>query len=244
MSLLAFADEERVLVDDLTAMATKLWAASKNLGVLNTDPRAVSLMLYSRLWSNYRGFLLLWKAGHSLEASIVLRSALETSICISANYVMREGFYPLLLGDLVATLKSQIKRWREDGFEGLVAGAEEHLRAVLPRAPENARAFKWQELANAGGVRELYGYHKELSMVSSHVTALSLMRGVICVDGAGEQLNRQLEELNVPMHIRQMMIAILIGAKFHAEVIEAQEQVTEIAELEQRLNAVSARWVE
>lgn len=244
MSLLLFTDEERALVDDLSQAAGELWSASEKLEVVNTDPRAVSLMLYRRLWSNHRGFLVLWKVNRSLEASIILRSALEVSICLAANHTMRDDFYQLLLGDLVSTLKNQIKRWREDGFEKLVADGEEQLRVQAKKVLGKPCAFNWKALADIGGQQQLYSYHKQLSMVSSHVTGLSLMRGMAGVDGAGEQLNDRLKELDGPMQIRQMMIATLIGAKFHAGMIEMPESIATIAALEERLTLVSMGWVE
>lgn len=244
MSLLLFTDEERALVDDLSQAAVDLWSASKRLEVLNTDPRAVSLMLYSRLWSNHRSFLILWKSEMMLEASIILRSALEASICLAANHVLREDFYKLLLGDLVATLKSQIKRWRENGFQDLVVDGEKQLRALANRVIEKPRAFNWKELADISGQQQLYGYHKQLSMVSSHVTGLSLMRHVGGTDEVDEHFHGQLRELHVPMHIRQMMIALLIGAKFHAAMIETPDSIAMFAALEKRLEKVSNGWVE
>lgn len=243
MSLTIFTNEERALADDLSKAVAELWAESQKLEVLNTDPRAVSLMLYSRLWSNYRGFLLLWKEEMSLEASIILRSALEVSICLAANHAMREAFYNILLGDLVATLKGQIKRWREDGFEKLVADGEAQLRAQTKKVVGNPRAFNWKELAEIGGQKELYSYHKQLSMVSSHVTGLSLMRGIGGVDGGDKHLHDRLKEVDVPMQIRQMLIATLIGSKFHAAVIEAPGSTATFAALEKRLEAVSMGWV-
>lgn len=244
MSLLFFTDEERALVDDLSIASDKLRSESRTLEVLNTDPRAVSLMLYSRLCSNHRGFIILWNADMFLEASIILRSALEASICLAANYTMREGFYNLLLGDLVATLKSQIKHWREDGLEKLVADGEEQLRAQAKKVVGNYSSFNWKDLADIGGQQRLYSYHKQLSMVSAHVTGLSLMRGVGGADGADDHLHDQLKELDAPMQIRKMMIATLVGAKSHAAMIEAHESVANIAALEKRLETVSTGWVE
>lgn len=209
----------------------------------NTDPRFVSLMLFNRLVSNHRGFMLLWQAGEQLEAAIILRAAIETTICLAANAAMRDDFYPLLLGDLAATLKGQIKLWRELGADKLVRDSEVNLRAILPRAPEKPRAFDWLPLAEAGGQPELYRYHKELSMVALHVTAISIMRDAVGIDKGGVDLQRDWQALERPKHIRQMAISMVVGMKLHAEIIGAADFEGTAKALEERLNELSKGWV-
>jgi len=244
MGIYRLSDAELGFFTDLEGTVADLVAYSGKIEVPNTDPRFVSLMLFNRLASNHRGFLLLWRADELLEAAIVLRAAIETTICLAANFTMREDFYPLLLGDLAATLKAQIKLWRELGSDKLVRDSEANLRAILPRAPEKPRAFDWQSLADIGGQPELYRYHKALSMVALHVTAISIMRGVVGVEGGGVDLQRDWQALERPKHIRQMAIALVIGLKLHAEIVDAADFVAAGKTLDARLSELSKGWVE
>jgi len=242
MSVTGLSDAEMDFFGELEKAAIDLCDFSRTIEASNTDPRAVSLMLYNRLTSNYRGFSLLWKNGRLVEAAIILRAALECTICLAANHAMRKDFYPLLLGDLVASLKGQIKLWRDHGMGKLVRDGEANLRAAMARAPEKSHAFDWQKLAAVGNQPKLYQYHRGLSATASHVTALSLLRDVVGIDGAGINLQKNWRDIERPKHIRQMAIAAVIGMKLHAELIES-EKFFEIAKgLEGRLTVLSGGW--
>jgi len=204
-SLRRLTADEVTFVNDLGAAGAALWEVSTHVVGLTDDPRITSVKLYRRLWSNHRGFVLLWRAGLQLEADIVLRSALEAAICIAANHALQAEFAALLRGDLVATIKSQIKRWRDDGDAELVRDAEAELRRQLAGAPARPHAFDWKELAEVGGQPTLYGFHKGLSMMSSHVTGFSLMHGVVGADGDGAGDQEQLLAMRRKVHL--MMLA-------------------------------------
>ena len=243
MGLLNITEAEVAFLADLDGFVDELSAHSSTIEVENTDPRCVSLMLHKRLTSNYRGFMMLWEEGRSLEAAILLRCAIECTICIAANHAVQEDFYPLLLGDLVATMKNQIKLWRDDNFEQLVKNGEARLRALAPRAPDKPHAFDWQELAAIGGQLPLYGYHKSLSIAAAHVTAISIMRGVVGADGAAVDLQDDWRDIERPKLARQMMIAMVVGLRLHAEVIGSDKFAAAGKAFDERLNEISKDWV-
>jgi hypothetical protein len=167
--------EELDFLDDLTGFCKELSAYSSQLEVQSGDPKFVSLMLFQRLWGNHNGYITLWNSDHLLEGNIILRAAIEASICIAANAAMEEDFYPLLLGDLAATLKKMIKIWREMGASGLVQSYEARLRCLDVRTPEKPKSFNWEELARCGRQPVLYEWHRMLSATSAHVTAIELL---------------------------------------------------------------------
>lgn len=88
--------EELEIYDSISALTDTLWGISKEIEGLNTDPKMFSIMLFQRLRSNHRGFTILWKNGQHLEADIVLRSGIETAICLVALHVMKDEFIKLL----------------------------------------------------------------------------------------------------------------------------------------------------
>ena len=87
--------DELVIYDEISALAAELWATSREIEGLSTDPKMFSIMLFSRLWSNHRGFTVLWNNKLFLEADIVLRSGVETAICIAANLKLKDTFVAL-----------------------------------------------------------------------------------------------------------------------------------------------------
>lgn len=234
--------DEKCFMDDLSAFGQALFSHSCTVEAQVGTPKAVSLMLFNRLWSNYRGYVVLWKAGHTLEAQIVLRAAIESTICISANAEMGEAFYSLLLGDLAATIKKLIKIWRDMDAGDLVKSYEARLRSLPAGTPEKPTTFSWDELAKAGGMSRLYEQHRFLSATSSHVTALSVMRGVTAGEGSGEALQSALldiEGANGPM---LACCALLIGCKYHANIVGSNDFCAGAAALESQFSVLSARW--
>jgi hypothetical protein len=239
---LELTQEELGLFGDISRLAAALWADSLRVQGLNTDPKMFSIMLFKRLWSNHRGFTLLWNNRLTVEADIVLRSGVEAAICIAANYRLRDEFVQLVRQDAAATLRGQIKLHREEGEMRMANNGEEVLRIILRTLPAGTKAqrLSWQMLAEAGGVPQLYSFHRMLSGVSSHVTGLSLLRGV-----TGEGLERYEEELRAhtqKMHPMMMAGATLQGSMLHAGVIGADDKVEVAHSLVQRLNVASTSW--
>ena len=234
--------EERDLFDDISKTAAALWEKSKHIEGLNTDPKMFSVMLFKRLWSNHRGYALLWKSHFHLEGDIILRSGIEASICIAANFVLRETFVALMRRDAAATLLGQIKMHREAGEADLVREGEATLRflqAGLPAGAKPAR-LNWKTLAEDGRVSHLYGWHRMLSGLSSHVTGVSVLTGVTLPGGPSP--HEKLRELQRKMHLMMMAGATLHGSMHHAGMIEDEEEVRKALSLLARLDEVSMKW--
>lgn len=199
-------------------------------------------MLYKRLWSNQRGYTDLWKMNLNLEANIVLRSAVEAAICISANAKLREEFVLLMSRDAAATIQGQIKTNRDNEAYELVKEGEATLRLLQAKLPVGVKpaTLRWKELAEQGGAPQLYSFHKMLSSVSSHVTGLSILRGVTNDRMDAEQ--REIRELERKMHLMMMAGAMLQGARLHSVMIEAYAELEIATTLTDRLATLSMSW--
>ncbi|QNE33338.1 hypothetical protein F1C10_04950 [Sphingomonas sp. NBWT7] len=201
-----------------------------------------SIMLYKRLWSNQRGYTALWKMNLHVEANIVLRSAVETAICLAANEKLREEFVLLMSRDAAATIQGQIKVHRGEEAYDLVREGEATLRFLQARLPEGAKpaTLRWRELAERGGVPQLYSFHKMLSSVSSHVTGLSILRGV--TNPRMDAGQREISKLERKMHLMMMASAMLQGARLHSVMIEAYAELEIAIALTDRLATLSMSW--
>lgn len=234
--------DECALYDDIAHLAKSLWDKSKGMEGLNTDPKMFSNSLFKRLWTNHQGYTLLWKEHYRLESDILLRSALETAICISALVIMRDDFVVLMKRDAAHTLTGQIKIYRDNDATDMVRDSEAVLRLLLKGLPEGVKPAKldWKELAEIGSVQSLYEWHRRLSGVSSHVTGLSIMDGF---GGEGlDEKQRDLRQLQRKMHLMQMAAAALQGSQHHATMLDATEEYERSRELTDRMNAVSWDW--
>lgn len=233
---------ELALVNEATALASELWEKSKLVSGLTTDPKMFSVMLFRRLWSNHRGYVLLWNNRLQLESDIILRSGIEASICLAANDTLREEFVALMHGDTIATLKGQIKLHRDEGETDLVRDGEGTLRDMQARHPTGVEAVRlnWEALAKAGGVAQLYGWYRMLSGLSSHVTGASVLTGVTSADGREPRL--ELQRLQRRMHLMMMLGATLQGSMRHAGMIEDREAVESSLSLLTRLDEMSKSW--
>lgn len=199
-------------------------------------------MLFKRLWSNHRGFTVLWNSELNIESDIVLRSGLEAAICIAANFKLRDDFVCLMHRDAAATLQGQIKWHRDNADSETVRDFEATLRNLQARFPAGTKAAKldWKSLAEQGGVPQLYGFHRMLSGVSSHVSGLSVLRGVT---GEGmAELQVELRGLTRKIHLMMMAGATLKGSMLHAGMIEEDAQVEAALALTNRMNALSKSW--
>lgn len=233
---------ELALFDDISEVAKNLWEKSGGMEGLNTDPKMFSNAIFRRLWSNHRGFALLWKNEFRLESDIILRSALEASICIAANLELREKFVLLMKRDAAFTLLGQIKSQRDDGETEMVREGELLLRQMQSTLPqdENPAKLQWKELAEIGKVPLLYSWHRMLSGVSSHVTGMSIIDGF---GGEGlDEKHEELKKLNRKMHLMMMAGATLHGTMFHAIMIEQDAEYDNAIVLAKRMDALSWDW--
>ncbi|MFL0412499.1 hypothetical protein ACH0CP_02715 [Sphingomonas sp. 179-I 2A4 NHS] len=234
--------DELTIYDDISKLGERLWKISTSIEGLNTDPKMSSIMLYKRLWSNQRGYTALWKMNLNLEANIVLRSAVEAAICIAANAKLREEFVLLMSRDAAATIQGQIKIHRDNEAYELVKEGEATLRLLQSKLPVGVKpaTLRWKELAEQGGAPQLYSFHKMLSSVSSHVTGLSILRGVTNERMDAEQ--REISELERKMHLMMMAGAMLQGARLHSVMIEAYAELEIATILTDRLATLSMSW--
>lgn len=234
---------ELIIYDEISALAAEIWARSREVEGLNTDPKMFSVTLFSRLWSNHQGFTLLWNNKLYLEADIVLRSGVETAICIAANLKLKETFVALMGQDAAFTIQRQIKIHRESGEMELVRDAEQTLRSLQSRIPTGAKAAKldWKWLAIQGGSPQLYDYHRHLSGVSSHVTGLSVLRGVSGSDDV-EIARKEVNALTRKMHLMMMAGATLQGSLIHSGMIADAAAAKRALDLTSRLAEISMLW--
>lgn len=234
--------EELALYDDISELAKVLWNKTTGMRGFNTDPKMFSNALFKRLWSNHKGFTLLWNNHFRVESDIVLRSGIEAAICISAVYEMREDFLLLMRQDAAATLQGQIKMYRDEGVDKMVRDTESALRLLQKGFPEGTKAARldWKTLAEKGGIPQLYFQHRHLSGVSSHVTGLSVMDAM-----GGEGMDERQEELRKhsrKMHLMSMACATLHGSLKHGGMIDAHDEVAQAAALIDRMNELSWDW--
>lgn len=234
--------DELALYDDISKLAERLWGKTVGIRGFNTDPKMYSCVLFKRLWSNHRGYTLLWKNNFRLESDIILRSALEAAICLSALAELKEEFVLLMKQDAAYTITGQIKIFRDNNEVDLVRGYEEELRRLQNGLPAGAKAIKldWKQLAASGNVPRLYDWHRDLSGVSSHVTGISVLDGF-----GGEGLNetqQEIRKLHRKMRLMMMAGATLQGSMRHAAMIMDESEVEAALVLINRMNSVSEAW--
>lgn len=229
--------DELTLFDDVTALGASLWAKCKGVEGLSTDPKMFSIMLFKRLWSNHRGYTVLWHHRLQLEGDIILRSGIEASICIAANHEMGAKFIELLHGDAISTLKGQIKVHRKQDNLEMVRECESVLRDLEDRfrGGSKPKHLDWKELADKGGVPHLYTWHKMLSGLSSHVIGASIM-------SAAANPSTDLNPLQRKMHLMMMAGATLHGSLRHTGMLNDGLGVEETVTLLNRLGDLSWKW--
>lgn len=64
--------DELALYDDVSHLAASLWKKSGDMEGLNTDPKMFSNSLFKRLWSNHRGYTLLWNGNFQWLCCVML----------------------------------------------------------------------------------------------------------------------------------------------------------------------------
>ena len=230
------------IYNDISKLADTIWSRSEEISGLTTDPKMFSIMLFKRLRSNHRGFTLLWNNNLLLEADIVLRSGIESAICIAANFKLKSDFVTAMREDAAHTLQGQIKIHRSNGDTSMVRDGEALLRELQSKLPAGSKAKKleWKKLAKCGDVSQLYDWHKMLSGLSSHVTGFSILRGI--TNDAISEGQSELRKLTKKMHLMMMAGATLQGTMLHAGMIENDEGVDAAHSLISRMNEISTDW--
>ena len=237
--------EELVIYDEISKLGQALWTKSLRIVGSNLDPKMFSIMLFKRLWSNHRGYTLLHNNGFFLESDIVLRSGLEAAICIAANYHLRNEFVTLMKQDVAYTILGQIKVHRKAGVSDLVSDSEATLRIIQAQLPEGIKPARlnWQALAEKCKVNQLYGFYRELSGTSSHVTGMSVLRGVVAADGSESNPWDELNILNKRHHLMMMAGATLTASRIHADMLDDEENSEIARKLVNRMNYISESWI-
>jgi len=237
--------EERAICDEISHLGADTWTASLAVAGLNTDPMMFSVMIYSRLWSNHQGFLVLWNANLLLEASIVLRSGLEAAICLAALPALGGDFIDLMKRDAAYTVQRQQRKLLEDGDEEAAQEAGAHVDMLLSLLPDGTKpaCLNFKTLAETGGVPQLYSAHRLLSGTSSHVTGLSVLQGVVSDDeDETEALQARLRGITRRMHLMYMAGATLHGTALHCQMIGAEALLERANALIGRMNEISQDW--
>lgn len=234
--------DEQSLFNDITSHAGNLWRKSVKITGRSDDPKMFSIMLFKRLWSNHRGYIILWNSDLQTESDIILRSCIEASICLAANYELRDQFVELLHGDAIFTLKGQIKMWRDEGSMDMVRHSEAVLRDIESRFCGDAKPARldWKSLAEAGRVPDLYGWHRMLSGLSSHVTGASILAAVAPADGPNPAA--ELAPLQRKMHLMMLAGATLQGCLRHNGTLDDEGACAETVALLTRLSSLSWDW--
>lgn len=240
---LELTPDELAIYDEIGLTAASLWDASKDIEGLNTDPKMFSIVLFKRLWSNHRSFTLLWNNDFFRDGDIILRSGLETAICIAANYNLREDFVRLLRQDAAFSVQSDIKLNNQNFEEKYILKAEATLKMLLDGLPDGTKAAKldWKTLAEQGNVEQLYGFYRSLSSRSSHVTGLSILPDMVAID-SGDEKHKELKQLTKKMHLMMMAGATLHGTLIHARMIENEVHKETASQLVERMNILSQHW--
>lgn len=229
--------------DDIGHLVSDVWDQAKSVAGSIADPKLVSMILFKRLRENLSGYVVLWKAGHYVEAEIIVRSAVETAICIVANSKMGNEFPRLLRRDAAATLVGRIKIDRELGNERSIKGSEAALRFLQNDFSEGEKAayLDFKALAEAGEVPLLYGFHKNLSGLSSHVTGLSVIRGI--GDDETKELQDSLSGLSKRNYFNMIAGAVLHATLVQARMIDDAGLIERGLALVERMNALSFDWL-
>ncbi|MCO8030819.1 hypothetical protein NI454_12765 [Brevundimonas diminuta] len=97
-----------------------------------------------------------------------------------------------------------------------------------------ARKLEMKDLADDGKVAMLYQFYRGLSGTSSHVTGLSIMRGVVTPDEPTMQ--EAWTDLTKKTHHLWQIAAVLQGSFCHALLLEDEELAETSIDLAKRLH--------
>jgi len=237
-------DEELAISVEISGLGESLWAKSEKVTGSYTDREMLSVLMYRRLWSNHRGFVQLWRNTLATEADIILRSGLEAAICIAANRKLGPEFGIMLRQDAASAVLSQIEIHRENDDGLLVAESEDILRGLTAGLPAGLKPARldWKTLASEGAVPQLYEWHRQLSVISSSVTGVSIIYGMTDESEKISRMQARWRELSNRMRPMMMCGATLTGSLHHAEVIASAGHLEAARELTSRMTKISRQW--
>lgn len=228
--------DDAILFNEANRLGAALWAETLRTEGRNGEPKMVSCALYKRLWSHHRGYALLYKDGLVVESDTLLRSSIEAAICLCANFHAEEGLWAQLKQDALHTVGSQIKQAREIGDKELERDGEAARRWLASQMEPGVkpRKLEMKALADDGKVPMLYQFYRGLSGTSSHVTGLSIMRGV--VSPAQPAMQEAWLDLTERTHHLWQIAALLQGGFCHALLLDDEEMAETSIALANRLD--------
>lgn len=212
---------------DIAAIGNSLGEASMKVRVKGDDPKAMSLALYWRAWSNFRAFTMLWKEDLILEAEIIARSTIETAICLANLAARRQAFLDDLAADMSHTIGGQVKMMRRAQYDF----SEEIATTWAAELATKGVRLDLEKLANEGDVKELYTYHRVLSAMSVHITGMSIGRHTPLA-GEGDDAEKALEETKEADRRRAvvwMLPAMAATLMAHAGMIDDKVNMYRVA---------------
>lgn len=232
--------EDGRLFNEVTALTRSLWASSSRIEGLSSDPKMISIMLYRRLWSHQRAFALLYNQHLNIDADNAVRGSIEAAICVAANFHQDGGFWHQLRLDAVKTLTGQITMFRELGIKDLEREAEAQRRDFLRGLPEGSKGeqLKMEGLAKIGQVPQLYSWYRQISAISTHVTGMSILRGV--VPGGSPDVPDPIVLLTRRLYPFWQIGAAILASRLHARMIEDSGNELAATDLAKRLDSRSA----
>lgn len=228
------------MFDDATALTRALWESSAKIEGYHSDPKMISIMLYRRLWSHQRAFALLYNQHLNIDADNAVRGTLEAAICIAANFHQDGGIWHQLRLDAIKTLTGQITMFKDMGLKDLEREAEAQRRDFMKGLPNGSKGeqLKMEGLATIGQVPDLYRWYRQISAVSTHVTGMSILRGI--VPGGTPDVPDPIATLTRRIYPFWQLGAVVLASRLHATLIgdEANEAVAN--DLVKRLDERSA----
>lgn len=190
-------------------------AANLCLALAQREPETISrvgiaTLIFFRLNTHIRAFQRLWADGFPVECDMLLRAALEATICIVAAENLGDELVDLLSSDAASGLSRSIRQWRDRNHDGLVKGAEAELRKTFGHRRADGgkhRQIDVHELASRCGVQFMADRHRDLSSISVHVTGVSVMRALDREGRADDELFTRLDQ------VREMLLTVVVACR-------------------------------
>lgn len=206
---------------ELTDIGNSLGKATTEVQAEISDPVVMSMVLFTRAWTNFRGVQSLWQADLILEAEIILRSLIETAICLANLDVRREDFIKDLGEDLSHTMHGAVRMMRKAEYD-FADVIEKDFADVLEKKGEQLRM---ETLATQASVPDLYSFHRVLSGAAAHITGVSIARHSP-LGGLDEETTQKLEDA-AKIDRRRVILwtipAMIAATMAHARIIENAE---------------------
>ncbi|RRN64293.1 DUF5677 domain-containing protein [Caulobacter sp. 602-1] len=221
---------------DIAAIGNSLGDASTNIRVTGDDPKFLSLALFWRACNHFQAFTMLWKAKLYIDAEIIVRSSIETAICLANLNARRMDFMNDLIADLSHTMGGQMKMLRRGQFDFTDEVAAQWAEEL---ASKGAR-MDLETLAKGGHVDNLYAFHRLLSAFAVHITGMSVGRH--CPFGDDDDgWSKTLEatkEADRRRSVLWMLTAMTATLLAHAEIIDDKVHMDRMTALLEKLKPV------